>query len=118
MNRQETSRPDDTEERFDPELAALFSDAGDAPLEAEVFIRRVSEDIQRTRHHRLVRQVTGTALALMAGAFAAPFVGAGTFRAVNWLAQNAPTASFAFASPAACVLAALITWRIARRAFH
>jgi hypothetical protein len=118
MNGKRTNGPDDIDERFDPELAALFSHAGEAPIEAEAFIGRVLEDIQRTRHHHLVRQVGGTALALVAGAFAAPFVGERTFDAVAWISQNVSATEGALSLPVASALAALITWRIARRAFH
>jgi hypothetical protein len=111
---------DNTEdgENFDPALASLFSAANETPLENDAFIRGVMSEVQRDRRRRLQRRIGGTAVALTAGAFAAPFVGEATFSAVDWLAQNVPTASFTFASPAACVLAALITWRITRRAFH
>jgi hypothetical protein len=103
---------------FDPELAALFSETHDAPLEGDAFIRGVIEDVQQARRRKLLHRISGTVLTLTAGAFAAPFVGERTFEAADWLAQNVSATGGAFASPAACALAALITWRIARRAFH
>jgi len=115
--RTEFGDPDDGE-LFDPELAALFGEANDAPLEHDAFVRGVLREVERERRRRLLSRIGGTAVALTAGAFAAPFVGEGTFGAVDWLAQNVSATDFTFASPAACVLAALITWRIARRAFH
>ena len=119
MNGKRTEFGDpDGGENFDPELAALFTAANEPPLEGDAFVRGVLSEVERERRRRLQSRIGGTAVALTAGAFAAPFVGEGTFGAVDWLAQNASTADFAFASPAACVLAALITWRIARRAFH
>ena len=103
---------------FDPELAALFAEAHDAPLDGNVFTAGVLRELQGERRRRLLRRILGTALALTAGAFAAPFVGALTFTAVDWLAQNVGSTGFVLASPSACALAAFMTWRIARRGYH
>lgn len=118
MNGKRTDCGDDHEERFDPELAALFDEAHETTLDADAFIRGVLGELQRARRHRLLRRILGTVLALTAGAFAAPYVGALTFAAVDWLAQNVSATGFALVSPAACALAALMTWRIARRGYH
>lgn len=118
MNGKRTDFGDDHEERFDPELAALFDAAPDAPLDGEVFTAEVLRQLQRARRRRLLRPLAGTVIALTAGAFAAPFVGEQTFAVVGWLAQNASATGFALASPVGCALAALITWRIARRGYR
>lgn len=102
---------------FDPRLAGLFNEANEAPLEDAAFINRVLEDIRRERRRRLLVRVSGTVMALTAGAFAAPFVGERTFDAVDWLGQNISPGGAAFAAPVAGAVAALITWRIARRVF-
>ena len=119
MNGKRTDFGDDHgDERFDPDLAALFDAAHETPLDADAFTRGVLGELQRARRRRLLRRILGTALALTAGAFAAPFVGERTFAVVGWLAQNASATGFVLASPMACALAALITWRIARRGYH
>jgi hypothetical protein len=80
----------------------------------------VLDAIQRERRHQMLWRVGGTLMALTAAAFAAPYVGARTFEAVHWVAQSLPSTGTGapLASPIACAVAALITWRIARRAFH
>ena len=103
---------------FDPRLADLFSEANEAPLEDTTFTSRVLDDIRRERRRRLLVRVSGTAIALTAGAFAAPFVGERTFDAVDWLGQNISPGGAALAAPVAGAMAALITWRIARRVFN
>jgi len=105
-------------EQFDPELAALFSEANETPLEADAFTRAVLRQIEQERRRRVMYQVGGTIAALSAGAFAAPFVGKTTFDAVVWLTQGTPPAAAMFTTPAAYALAAVITWRIARRGFR
>lgn len=119
MNGKRTDFGDDHgNERFDPGLAAFFDEANETALDADAFTRGVLGELQRARRRRLVRRILGTLLALTAGAFAAPFVGALTFAAFEWLAQNVSATGFALASPVACALAALVTWRIARRGYH
>ena len=119
MNGKRTDFGDDHgDERFDPELAALFDEAHEITLEADAFTRGVLEELQRARRRRLLRRILRTVLALTAGAFAAPFVGALTFTGVEWLAQNVSATGFALVSPVACALAAFVTWRIARRGYH
>jgi hypothetical protein len=103
---------------FDPQLADLFSEANEAPLEDTAFISHVLADIRRERRRRLLGRVSGIVMALTAGAFAAPFVGGRTFAAVDWLGQNISPGGAALASPVAGAVAALITWRIARRVFN
>jgi len=109
---------DHGDERFDLELAALFDEAHETTLDGDAFIRGVLGKLQRTRRRSLLSRILGTVLALTAGALAAPFVGALTFAAVEWLAQNVSATGFALASPVACALAALMTWRIARRGYQ
>lgn len=119
MNGKRTDFGDDHgDERFDPELAALFDAAHETTLDGDAFTRGVLGKLQRTRRRRFLRRFLGTALALTAGAFAAPFVGALTFAAVERLAQNVSATGFALVSPVACALAALMTWRIARRGYQ
>jgi hypothetical protein len=105
-------------ERFDPGLAALFDEVHETPLEGDAFIRGVLGELQRARRRRLLRRVLGVVLALTAGAFAAPVVGELTFAAVDWLTLHLSVTGFVLASPAACAMAALITWRIARRGYQ
>lgn len=112
-------QPDyDDEDRLDPELAALFSESNNSPLESNAFIHGVLEKIQRARRRRLLGHMSCTVVALTAGAFAAPFVGERTFALVDWLTQNTSATGIAPAFPLTCALGALITWRIARRAHH
>jgi hypothetical protein len=119
MNGKRTDFDDNHDgERFDPELAALFSEANEAPLEGDAFVHRVLREVEQARHRRLPARVGSIVATLTAGAFAAPYVGERTFDAVDWLARNMSTSAFAPALPAVCALAALFTWRIARRGFR
>jgi|SRR5581483_1953137 len=119
MNGKQTDFGNDQDgERFDPELAALFSEANDTALETETFTRNVLRQIARERRRRVLYQVGGTVAALSASALVAPFVGESTVDAVAWLTQGTPAAAATFTTPAAYALAALITWRIARRRFR
>lgn len=105
-------------EHFDPGIAALFNEANETPLDGTVFIEAVLRDVQRERRRHLIRRLGGTALALTAGAFAAPFVGERTVDAFDWLTRNVAGTGFTLALPVAYALAGLITWRIARRRYH
>ena len=105
-------------EHFDPELAQLFNEASEPPLSETAFVTDVLRAIERERRHQLFWRVLGTLMTLTAAAFAAPYVGERTFDAVDWLAQDVSSAGATLASPVACAVAALITWRIARRGFH
>ena len=121
MNGKRTDFGDDTPgEHFDPELAQLFNEASQPPLSETAFVTDVLRAIERERHHQLIWRVVGTLMALTAAAFAAPYVGERTVDAVDWLTQSLSSTGTgaALASPVACAVAALITWRIARRGFH
>jgi hypothetical protein len=111
---------DPNSDGLDPALAELFTAAEDnGPLaDTGEFVRKVLRDMQRARRRRLVLQAGGTLIGLTAGAFVAPYVGEQTFAAVDWLSRNPEATQIPLVSPAACLLAILITWRIARRAFH
>lgn len=111
---------DPNHDGLDPALAELFTAAeANAPLaDTNEFVGKVLRDIERVRRRRLVFQAGGTLMALTAGAFAAPYVGEQTFAAVDWLSRNVTATDVSPASPAAYLLAVLITWRITRRAFH
>jgi hypothetical protein len=107
-------KPDD----FDPEIAALFDEASETALDGTAFIEGVLRSVQRERHRHVIRCLGGTLMALTAGAFAAPFVAARTLNAFDWLTRNAAGTEFGLALPVAYALAALISWRIARRRYH
>jgi hypothetical protein len=103
---------------FDPEIAALFNEANETPPDGTAFIEGVLRNVQRERRRHFMLRLGGILLALMAGACAAPFVAARTMDAFDWLTGNATDTEFGLALPVACALAALITWRIARRRYH
>ena len=104
---------------FDPEIAALFNEANETPLDGTAFIEGVLRNVQRERRRHFMLRLGGTLLALTAGAYAAPFVAARTMDAFDWLTGNATETEFGLALPVTCALAAaLITWRIARRGYH
>jgi hypothetical protein len=140
MNGNIPGRPDD-DEGLDPELMELFdaakaqaSDGTNAAAggiltpvaaaglvigapSADAFVASLLSRMQRTRRLRLTRQIAGLAIILTGCAFLAPYVAQQTLFAASWLTNQLPATETALLlSQLACACAALLAWRIARRA--
>jgi hypothetical protein len=100
--------PDDGE--LDPELTRLFDDAA-PPLDAEAFVSITLAKLETARRTRLVRSCATVAVAMIIGAFLAPYVASATMGAASWLEDHLPDTVLALGS---CACAALIAWRTAR----
>jgi hypothetical protein len=109
--------PDD--DGLDPELTGLFDEARQA-LPAETFVAAVFDNMRKARRRRLVSRAIGIAIALGAGAWAAPYAAEQTLRIAGWVVEGLPenASEIAFASPLGWMCAAVVTWRILRHRFQ
>ena len=126
---------DDDHGRLDPELAKLFDEAAsrgttaggrfamagsplaNSSLTGDAFVTSVLKKMQHARRLRLLRQAAGIALIMVPTAFLAPYVARQTLVVAGLLTEELPaTSGVPLTSSIACVCAALIAWRIARRA--
>jgi hypothetical protein len=118
MNGNLPGRTDD-DEGIDPELTQLFDEANAetlASITGDAFVTSVLSGMQRARRLRLLRQITGLTAIMVLSAFVAPYVAQQTLVAAGWFTDQLPATGTALLSPIGCVCAALIAWRIARRA--
>lgn len=109
--------PDD--DGLDPELTGLFDEARQ-PLPAETFVAAVFDNMLKARRRRLINRAIGIAIALGAGAWAAPYAAEQTLRIAGWAVEGLPenASEIALASPLGWMCAALVTWRILRHRFQ
>jgi hypothetical protein len=113
MNGNVPGRPDD-DEGLDPELIQLFDTTKTQAAAQDAFVASVLLSMQRTRRLRLIRQIAGLAIILIASAFLAPYVAQQTLFVADWFTNQLPATGVALVSPIGCVCAALLAWRIAR----
>ena len=107
----------DGSEGLDPELTRMF-DRAQPPLAEEAFVSATLLELRKARRAWLARRSAILAIALVLGACIAPYVAQATLLAAGWLSERLPAAELALISPLGCVCAALIAWRVARRAAY
>jgi peptidoglycan/LPS O-acetylase OafA/YrhL len=113
MNGNVPGRPDD-DEGLDPELLQLFDSAKTPAGAADAFAASVLVRMQQTRRLRLIRQLAGLAIMLIAGAFLAPYVAQQTLFVADWFTEELPATGIALVSPIGGICATFLAWRIAR----
>ena len=91
---------------LDPELLQLFDLAPAGGSSAEAFIAAVMVRLRGARRRRLLARSSVTMLIIVSGALLAPYVAQVTLEIASRVTLYYPVA---------CVCAALIAWRIARR---
>ena len=129
MNGNIPGRPDD-EEGLDPELLQLF-EAAETPASSpsadrrarapraatgDAFVSSVLASMQGTRRLQLARRIAGLTVILTGGAFLAPYAAQQTLLAAGWFTNQLSATGSALLSPIGCVGAALLAWRMTRRA--
>jgi hypothetical protein len=106
----------DEPEGLDPELTRMF-DGAQTPLAGEAFVRTTLLEIRKARRAGLARRSAILAIVMALAACIAPYVAQATLVAAGWLSEGLPAAGLALVSPLGCIFAALIAWRIGRRAY-
>lgn len=91
---------------LDPELLQLFDDAPPVGTDDEAFVGVMLIKLRHARRRRLLTRLITTVAIIVAGALLAPYVAQATLIVAGWVTIY---------SPLACLCAALIAWRIARR---
>jgi hypothetical protein len=104
----------DNDEGPDPELMQLF-DAANA-ISGDAFVTSVLSSLRRARRLRLLRQLTGLAVIMISSTLMAPYVAQQTLLAAGWFTNQLPETGTTLFSPVGYVCAALIAWRVVRRA--